>query len=411
MSQSSERLSIEGFAGIEHLDLDPKPFTILIGPQSVGKSVTAKLLFFFKSIPVTLYSAVLDDTDLDPGEILLQRFAESLPDPAHPGSAARIVYSTGDAKIALQHSGKEKSRWEVHLPKGLRDAFLGFQRACRKQGDEDNGPRDANRTEAYSERIDGMFPGSSNRPRFVPAGRSFFTQIERDFASYFESASLDPFVAEFGKFLAHVKNPRVIKQLLPAAGPALALARELLSGHYSRRGKEEFIHSVDGRELPAKLWSSGQQEAQPLALLLQSYCMGSFAPTSLFIEEPEAHLFPSSQRIITELIALTFNARQPGMRIFLTTHSPYILTTVNNLLLAGQFHGKKMSVSRKSALAKIVPRDRSLVPGEVGAFYMDREGCRSIVDSETGLIGASTIDKVSGDLSEQFDALLEFGRP
>ena len=70
-----------------------------------------------------------------------------------------------------------------------------------------------------------------------------------------------------------------------------------------------------------------------------------------------------------------------------------------------------MSVSRKSALAKIVPRDRSLVPGEVGAFYMDREGCRSIVDSETGLIGASTIDKVSGDLSEQFDALLEFGRP
>jgi hypothetical protein len=409
MPKSSERLQIENFAGIEHLELEPQPFTILIGPQSVGKSVTAKLFFFFKSVPFTLYHAALDDTELNAVDVLSQRFGEILPNPTHSGGAARISYSAGDTEIVFQHAGKKNSYWEVYLSKGLLKAFSLLQNGFRDDGDDED-DRGSDGAEAYFKRVEEMYPGSSTRPRFVPAGRSFFTQIERDFASYFESASLDPFVAEFGTFLAHVKRPPRIKELLPAAEPALALAKELLSGHYSRRGKEEFIHTVDGRELPAKLWSSGQQEAQPLALLLQSYCMGSFVPTSLFIEEPEAHLFPSSQRIVTELVALAFNARQPGMRMFLTTHSPYILTTVNNLLLAGQFHERRMSASRKSALAKIVPRDRSLVPGEVGAFYMDREGCHSIVDPETGLIGASTIDKVSGDLNEQFDALLEFDR-
>jgi hypothetical protein len=412
MSQSSERLLIERFAGIEHLDLDPRPFTVLIGPQSVGKSITAKLLFFFKSIPLVLYAAALDDTDLNTGEIVSQRFDEALPSPTHSGGAARITYSTGDTEIALQHTGKVDSRWEVHLPKALHKAFSELKRGLREEGDDDD-IREANEAskEAYQKSVEEMYPGSFDRPRFVPAGRSFFTQIERDFASYFESASLDPFIAEFGKFLAHVKGRMRIREYLPASKPATALAEELLSGRYAREGKEEVIHSVDGRRLPPKLWSSGQQEAQPLALLLQRYCDGFFVPTSLFIEEPEAHLFPSSQRIVTELIALAFNARRPGgMKAFLTTHSPYILTTLNNLLLAGQFHQRRMSAVRKSALAKIVPGDRALVPGQLGAFYMDREGCRSILDPDTGLIGASTIDKVSGDLTEQFDALLEFDR-
>jgi hypothetical protein len=38
---------------------------------------------------------------------------------------------------------------------------------------------------------------------------------------------------------------------------------------------------------------------------------------------------------------------------------------------------------------------------------MDRDGCRSIVDPETDLIGTSAIDDVSGQINQQFDALLE----
>jgi hypothetical protein len=175
-----------------------------------------------------------------------------------------------------------------------------------------------------------------------------------------------------------------VREELPAGKPAHLLVENLLSGNYVREGQDDFIDSRDGRKLPPKLWSSGQQEA---------------------------HLFPSAQRTMTELVSLAFNAHEPAMQIFITTHSPYILTTVNNLLLAGQLYQKRISARKKSALVKIVPADRALMPGTVGAFYLDQNGCRSILDTETDLIGTSAIDEFSGNLHEQFDALLDFERP
>ena len=45
MPASSGTLIIENFAGIEHLRLDVHPITVIIGLQSVGKSITAKLVY------------------------------------------------------------------------------------------------------------------------------------------------------------------------------------------------------------------------------------------------------------------------------------------------------------------------------------------------------------------------------
>lgn len=56
------------------------------------------------------------------------------------------------------------------------------------------------------------------------------------------------------------------------------------------------------------------------------------------IEEPESHLFPESQKYITELIALVNNC---GHSIVLTTHSPYVLGTLNNLLYAKRFRHRR----------------------------------------------------------------------
>mgnify|MGYP000971731108 FL=1 len=44
-----ERLIIEGFGGIRHLELDLNRIVLLTGPQAEGKSLCAKLLHFFKN--------------------------------------------------------------------------------------------------------------------------------------------------------------------------------------------------------------------------------------------------------------------------------------------------------------------------------------------------------------------------
>ena len=45
-----ESLSINNFLGVSNLDIKIGDFTLLIGPQAVGKSITLKLIYFFRKI-------------------------------------------------------------------------------------------------------------------------------------------------------------------------------------------------------------------------------------------------------------------------------------------------------------------------------------------------------------------------
>lgn len=54
----------------------------------------------------------------------------------------------------------------------------------------------------------------------------------------------------------------------------------------------------------------------------------------VIIEEPEAHLYPSLQNKVVEFIA--YFANMNNSSVLITTHSPYILTSVNALYCAGK---------------------------------------------------------------------------
>lgn len=56
-----EKLIVDNFAGIEHLEIEVKKINIMIGPQASGKSVCAKLLFYFKEFVSELIKAVEND--------------------------------------------------------------------------------------------------------------------------------------------------------------------------------------------------------------------------------------------------------------------------------------------------------------------------------------------------------------
>ena len=44
-----EKIHIENFGGINNMEFDFKSINLLIGPQGSGKSITVKLLYFFKN--------------------------------------------------------------------------------------------------------------------------------------------------------------------------------------------------------------------------------------------------------------------------------------------------------------------------------------------------------------------------
>ena len=418
---TSERIEITNFKGISHLELEVKPFTVLIGPQSVGKSVTAKLLYFFKEAILEVFSA---DTDTGEDTIetkLLARFDKLLPEPTHTSGVALIKYYVAQEFISLNHSGRSSACWQITLSPFFKEEYLVIKKEfatwIMQRPDDDVEilmPFRLDLEQRYLKKIEEKLgPSACYIPRFIPAGRSFYSQVEKDAASFFESNALDPFVSSFGRYWTYNKNfPHI-----PKRGPAeptktnllaAELAERLLSGKYQREGQKDFISARDGRKLPMKLWSSGQQESLPLVFLLQRFSNARLLfrrSSCFFIEEPEAHLFPSSQKNMVELISLAFNAQEGVRGLFVTTHSPYVLSTLNVLLKAGQIFREELGGDERKRISSIVPEEEAIKPSLFAAYFMDHNGCRSIIDEETHLIDGSAIDDVSGDLADQFDSL------
>jgi AAA15 family ATPase/GTPase len=122
---------------------------------------------------------------------------------------------------------------------------------------------------------------------------------------------------------------------------------------------------------------------------------------NIFIEEPEAHLFPVSQKYIIELLSLLYNKWQ--YEFVLTTHSPYILTAINNAILAHDVITEK----GKEAVKDIFNPDFAIQYEDVRAYTIENGKLLSILDDETRLIGASVIDSVSDEFENVFNQLLE----
>ena len=125
------------------------------------------------------------------------------------------------------------------------------------------------------------------------------------------------------------------KQIPPARRAlhceALDLIQKILKGRYTVTDGEERIWMDTGRYVKINFASSGQQECVWILNLLYYYFVMQ-NPVYFIIEEPESNLFPESQKAIVELTALVAGA---GNAVLLTTHSPYVLGAVNNLLYAG----------------------------------------------------------------------------
>ena len=241
---------------------------------------------------------------------------------------------------------------------------------------------------------------------FVPAGRSFFANIQSSIFSFLsENRSLDPFLIEFGSFYESfkrysldVRNEKLKKND--------ALISEILNGDYLREKEKDFLVHRDSRKVNLSNASSGQQETLPLVLVLNTIASIGFAEggATLYIEEPEAHLFPTAQKRIVQLLARTFNTIDSNFQIIVTTHSPYILSSFNNLIEAGKIIEEHPQSSTK--VHKIVQKEEVIKPADLIAYSVNKGEKMVLIDKETKLISQNILDSVSDEISLEFGKLL-----
>ena len=174
--------------------------------------------------------------------------------------------------------------------------------------------------------------------------------------------------------------------------------------------KAVYINDTDGEKLyfDSNNWvrliygSSGQQEALWILLLMFSLIL-EHKKAFVILEEPEANVYPNAQLDIIKLIALTLNSIQS--QFFITTHSPYIMTSANLLIHSGQVEN---NISENEE-TPIIPKPLRIDPGVTAAYKITDSGkeLHNIRDPETGMFDASEIDAISDIIGEATDKFID----
>jgi energy-coupling factor transporter ATP-binding protein EcfA2 len=416
-SQPVRTLSVKNFSVINEAEIEFGRITLLIGPQSSGKSVLSKLAYFAVEVVNIASQSLSDLAHLSKFQSTIKEEFQAYFPPTTWGSKAfEFQFKQGDYHIAISRRSSQKqisSKLNLSLSKPFREAYQeAFASLSSKRG-SDSAQRQTllflpDRTLRVVEGTLGR--GAATSQTFIPAGRAFFTSFGKAIVAFEESASLDPLTLRFGR-LMRWENPlkatrsslireRGLQDLIPSVDREIA---NLLGGSVMFERNRPYFASKDGRRLPLSWLSSGQQELLPLLTTLRQRSTYTF-PQNLFVEEPEAHIFPSAQKDLVSLI--TRIAEHPKLQasMVMTTHSPYILTAFNNLLLAGQLANTNPGL--RPEIAKIVPEALWIGNNALRAYCIE-DGAVKPINSESGLIDGEYLDSVSEVIGDQFDSLLK----
>lgn len=166
-------------------------------------------------------------------------------------------------------------------------------------------------------------------------------------------------------------------------------------------GKELVVKVNKGLVIDLYNASSSIKQLAPLLLYLRYRAQVN---DLLIIDEPEMNLHPESQVKLLEILAMLVNA---GVKVLLTTHSPYFLSHLNNL---AQTEEKPESVRKRQATSLYLKDPRAFLSMEqVSAYEMKNNELVSLKDPDYG-IRWDTFGDVAVDVSSKYFEIYEKGK-
>ena len=176
------------------------------------------------------------------------------------------------------------------------------------------------------------------------------------------------------------------------------LIKEILKADYVYGRDGDRLYYESSKWIKLMFASSGQQEVL-WALNCIFLAILQKEKTFFVFEEPESHILPDSQMEMMKLVALLINST--GSEVFVTTHSPYILTATNLLLYSGQLEQEKKG--------GIIEQKYRLKANSVDAYLVNtgKKNLTRLLDEDNPLVEAAKIDQISDWINQKMDALLE----
>ena len=433
-ARQSRHLTISRFSAFEEAAITLNALTIITGPQASGKSLICKLTYFFQEVFDEMLSHIQDSqtfTQFSKSQSL--RFVEWFPSSAWGPSKFRITYEVDGFDIEVVRAsgrGGVKDTVNVRFGDGIEElydellaAFEGSRRQVTRE-DQLAYIRSENfrfRQEFYRIILSRFGSSFTSTQTYIPASRAFFTTIGKAMSAFEHGQLLDPITKSFGRL--YIGLAERLRHGFPLAyrypgGNAVSGVRyrnnrmaAIFGGRPKLERNEMVIEAPDGRLIPLFALASGQQELLPLWLSLDYfdssivYVDPQGGANFLYIEEPEAHLFPEAQAGVLEVLASLLRKSESRSQMVLTTHSPYLLAKANNLLLAGRMGFRKRLVRQKK-VDDVIPKSRWLLPNEVSCYGLT-EGTAVNLIGKDGLISTDYIDEVSQIIVDEHEKLYD----
>src|SRR5690606_34637901 len=115
---SMEKLKIDNFLVLSKVDIPIKKINIVIGPQSVGKSIIAKVLYFIYTIPNEIREGIFsgaNEKEIIDG--LAESFKKIFPPQYWSLSTFQIVYKLNDLTIKIFNKEDKKNNLNIEFDK------------------------------------------------------------------------------------------------------------------------------------------------------------------------------------------------------------------------------------------------------------------------------------------------------
>jgi predicted ATPase len=375
------KILIRNLKPIEYVEFDLKQVNLFIGPQSSGKSTILKVACFCRWLEKHIYnSGVCQLKDMN-FKNKLCTFAR-MSDIAFSDDT-EIIYE-GDL-LVLHYSGKKVTHEIKHKS-------------------------------TYQ----------NNKLAYIPSERSLVSAIPR-LRVFYKSRAYD-------NILNYIEEWTEVRE---SYQKRFKIQKLDIDYQYDKEWDRDHVFLNNGEEIPLSLTPSGYQSVVPLYIQLnyytdtmftqglgqptvneKEYFMNKYAQepdllkkektfeqylkekreytySQLFIEEPEQNLFPTTQANLVDDIVkgITGNGRENYL--FMSTHSPYILTRLNNLIEAAE-----ASKMYQDKVRNLISDDYLLPYDKVNAFYVDNGKVESIMNKEYKMIRSDEIDRISEDIND-----------
>lgn len=388
-----EKLIIKNFGPIRHVDLDLGKFNVLIGEQATGKSTVAKVLAICR-----YYSYVRPEPRVIGG---LSNFSKGLVDwgiNEFVTKGSHIYYECEHYSLSVDRETPQFSTTQAeNSNRALEDLHIFMPTLHPKSEEFINllavekeilaRPRSAHAAALPPSFFENNVASIMDNPFYLPTERGLQSVFSLGKGGIQNTSDwLFNQFAQLDRIARLFINETVIEPL------GVTYKNVEGRGYVRKKADHEFYSLANG--------ASGYQSSIPIVLVSEYYHQVREEPKTLIIEEPELNLFPNAQQKLMQY--LVDGVISHDNTILLTTHSPYILTSLNNMLFA--YHvGEKNRIETE----KILDRNYWINPEEVFAYRMLSNGLsEDIFDRDEGLVKAEKIDEISGILNEQFSSML-----